>query len=282
MNRGTKRASILPIEKLPIELRIRILALLESTYWLRITEVNRSFKVLVVSNFKLTLTQTQSEEYIFSGIVPPFTVGALKLTGYDNLKSINSTVANKCGSLHTLDLSHCSALTDIFALGKCGSLHTLYFRYCKELTDISPLGRCGSLHTLNLSFCRNLRKITGLSGCSSLHTLNLSFCHKLSDIFVLGGCGSLHTLNLSFCHKLSDIFVLGGCGSLHTLDLSKEVALKNIPTLMACNSLAKLVLQDEHGKWTTFQTRKQLKCLYLDPIRYLRLLGALGRHVDEL
>jgi len=305
MNRGTKRARTQPIGKLPIELLIRILALLESTYWLRIIEVNTTFKDLVGSNFKLTLTRTQSAEYIFSGIVPPFTVGALKLTGYDNLKGINSTVAIKCVSLHTLDLSGCKALTDISALGGCGSLHKLDLSGCKALTDISALGGCGSLHTLNLSSCRNLSNITGLGGCGSLYTLYLSFCRKLRKITGLSGCGSLHTLNLNHCHaldniselseygslhtlnlnrcrKLRKITGLSGCGSLHTLDLSKEVALENIPTLMACNSLAKLVLQDEHGEWTTFQTREQLECFYLNPIRYLRLLGAYGCHVDEL
>ena len=53
-------------------------------------------------------------------------------------------------SLYTLDLSHCSGLTDVSGLGQCGSLHTLNLSSCKRLADVSGLGQCGSLQKLKL------------------------------------------------------------------------------------------------------------------------------------
>ena len=100
---------------------------------------------------------------------------------------------DRCGSLHTLTLSGCAALTDISGLGQCGSLHTLDLSGCSELTDISGLGKCESLHTVNLSGCGGLTDVSGLGQCGSLHTLNLSSCDGLADVSGLGHCVSLTT-----------------------------------------------------------------------------------------
>ena len=48
-------------------------------------------------------------------------------TGFNYISALNG-----CGSLHTLDLSCCIELSDIFALSGCGSLHTLDLSECEE------------------------------------------------------------------------------------------------------------------------------------------------------
>ena len=114
-----------------------------------------------------------------------------------------------CGSLHTLNITGCSEVTDVAGLGQCASLHTLNLSGCRGVTNVAGLGQCASLHTVNLRNCTGVADVAGLGQCASLHTLNLSDCRGVTDVAGLGQCASLHTLNLSRCRGVTDVTGLG-------------------------------------------------------------------------
>ena len=76
---------------------------------------------------------------------------------------VHSRVENPSKQL-SLNLSECSNITDVSALG---GVHTLDLSECKKITDVSALG---AVHTLNLRDCSN---ITDVSALSNVYTINL-------------------------------------------------------------------------------------------------------------
>ena len=71
-----------------------------------------------------------------------------------------------------------------------GTAHTLNLSHCSAVSDVSGLG---GVHTLNLAWCSAITNVSGLGG---VHTLNISYCHGITDVSALGG---VHTLDLSHC-----------------------------------------------------------------------------------
>merc|ERR1712086_750432 len=90
-------------------------------------------------------------------------------------------MGGECKLLHTLNLSHCTAVADIKSLGKCTSLQTLSLSYCGGLSDVSALKNCDELLSADLSCCDELADVSALARCKELHTLNLSHCHLVEE-----------------------------------------------------------------------------------------------------
>ncbi|KAH8607473.1 putative leucine rich repeat protein (LRRP) [Trypanosoma vivax] len=88
---------------------------------------------------------------------------------------------SKLSSLRTLDLSHCTGITDVSPLSVLSSLRTLDLSHCRGITDVSPLSTLSGLEVLDLSGCTGVR--SGLESLCSLSFLRyLSFLGVSFDI----------------------------------------------------------------------------------------------------
>jgi len=174
--------------------------------------------------------------------------------------------------LRILDLSHCSGLKYINALGSCALLEELSLAWCKDLATIDGLERCAHLEVLNLSSCGRVEDVSVLKACSRLQVLVLSFCNAIQTgtfptlpikSFIWAGsqletcevpsrCPYLLTLNLTSSHKLVNIEALSSClllqdldlfschrlASLHGLDLLSKLETLNLSTCLRIESIA--------------------------------------------
>ena len=89
--------------------------------------------------------------------------------------NVHSRVENPSIQL-SVDLSECSNITDVSALG---GVHTLNLSWCSKITDVSALG---GVHTLDLRGCSNITDVSALGG---VHTLDLTYCSKITDVSAL-------------------------------------------------------------------------------------------------
>ena len=125
-----------------------------------------------------------------------------------------------CASLHTLNLSNTNVDDDdLNELANSeslkNSLHTLNLSGCSGVTNVSTLAGCTSLHTLNLSNTNiDDEALKELAKLPNLHTLNLSGCSGVTNVSTLAGCASLHTLDLTGCYSVTDVSALAGCANL--------------------------------------------------------------------
>ncbi|KAH8607483.1 putative leucine rich repeat protein (LRRP) [Trypanosoma vivax] len=155
----------------------------------------------------------------------------------DNM--MRELVRNEC--LRTLDLSHCTGITDVSPLSVLSSLRTLGLSHCTGITDVSPLSELSSLRTLGLSHCTGITDVSPLSVLSSLRMLDLSHCTGITDVSPLSELSSLRTLDLSHCTGITDVSPLSELSSLRTLDLSHCTGITDVSPLselVACARLA--------------------------------------------
>ena len=159
-------------------------------------------------------------------MVSPLTDFYYKLNKHYSLKyfhdkKFRERVIKRVGDIKnklSLNLSECSSITDVSALG---GVHTLDLYMCSNITDVSALG---GVHTLDLSECGMITDVSALGG---VHTLDLSSCGKITGVSALGG---VHTLNLSCC-LITDVSALG---EVTNLSLS---GCKNITDVSGCKNI---------------------------------------------
>ncbi|KAH8607555.1 putative leucine rich repeat protein (LRRP) [Trypanosoma vivax] len=149
---------------------------------------------------------------------------------------------SKC--LRTLDLSHCTGITDVSPLSELSSLRTLDLSHCTGITDVSPLSKLSSLRTFDLSHCTGITDVSPLSTLSGLEVLNLSGCTGVaSGVDSLCSLRMLRELRLSRLAindaVLRDIVVLK---CLRTLDLSHCTGITNVSPLSTLSGLEVLNL----------------------------------------
>jgi hypothetical protein len=105
------------------------------------------------------------------------------------------------GGVHTLDLSWCKAVTDVSALG---GVTTLTLKGCRAVTDVSALG---NVTTLDLS----QTGVVDVSALGGVHELFVGSCPAITDVSALGG---VHSLYLSRCTGVTDVSALGNVTKL--------------------------------------------------------------------
>jgi hypothetical protein len=144
----------------------------------------------------------------------------------------------RCGSLSTVNLSHCEVISDeaVGSLGThCAGLTSIGLRYCQQLSDVSMDAlACNpsiALSSLRITRCVGLSE-SGLlrlvkSGGCSLTQLDMSGVSSTSDEtlrIVASHCPGLQTLLLADCLCVTDegvAHLCEHCPRLTSLDLSR-------------------------------------------------------------
>ena len=65
-------------------------------------------------------------------------------------------IFDKLQNVHTLNLSYCTGITDVSALGKVENLN---LSFCYRITDVSALGKVKNLHLL---YCTSITDVSAL------------------------------------------------------------------------------------------------------------------------
>jgi len=177
--------------------------------------------------------------------------------------------------LRVLDLSHCSGLKYVNALGSCGLLEELSLSWCGDLAQINGLGRCTYLKVLNLSSCGCLEDVSALHTCSCLQALVLSFCNAIQ----ISTLPTLPITSLTWAgSQLETCGVLSRCPGLLKLNLAKSDKLVNIEALSSCPFLQDLDLfscgrlSSVHG----LHLLQHLEALNLNTCMHLESIGPLA------
>jgi Leucine-rich repeat (LRR) protein len=141
-----------------------------------------------------------------------------------------------------LDVSGCTALTNVSGIRNLRSLQTLDLSQCTALTNVSGIRNLRSLQTLNLSRCHALTRVDEIKNLTSLQTLNLQECMALTDVDGIGQLTSLRTLELWSCTSLTKVDGLENLTFLRKLGLNSCPALTNAEVLRSLTSLEVLQL----------------------------------------
>lgn len=174
-------------------------------------------------------------------------------------------ISAAAAALHTIDLSHSTAISDLSPLAACANLTDLNLCQCPAITDISPLAACSSLTSVKLRSCQ-VRDVSALQLLPALALLDL--------------CGTCAT----------DIRPLGHCASLTDLDISQiaygtghtRQGLADISALASCSRLATLTLLG-HGRHTRVHYLQHPPALAtLSNLHGLRTLHLAGRQSYQL
>jgi NACHT domain len=143
-------------------------------------------------------------------------------------------------SLTELQLSDCSAVSDLSPLKDLTQLTKLNLSDCSAVSDLSPLAALTELTELHLSDCSAVSDLSPLADLIQLKVLNLSGCSHLS-VFDLLSLTQLEKLDLSGCSQLSTI-KLAGMAKLRELDLTNCYQVSNLSSLAELMQLKTLYL----------------------------------------
>jgi internalin A len=185
--------------------------------------------------------------------------------------------------LQWLDLSHCTALSELSPLSKLTGLQSLRLSGCTELSDLGPLSKLTDLQSISLSGCTALSDLSPLGGLTKLHMLNLDGCAELSDLSPLGKLTGLQSLDISDSSELSDLSLFSTLTSLETLYISGSIQLSDLSPLEKLTGLKKFglfgcaALSDLSPleKLTSLEMLYLLGCTVLSDLSSLEKLGGL-------
>ncbi len=204
-----------------------------------------------IASYRILFKQCYSQELPLSKLFakcPQLTTLDFSNSAIDNasLAAILKAAGPRC-PLHTLNLSGCIGLTNLFYLNEVKSLRQLNLNGCTGLTGQLDFQDLNRLTTIDLRHCSGLTQLN-LQGLNQLTTLNLWRCSGLTgqldfqDLkqltnLTLWGCFRL-TGELNF-HGLKELtnLHLGGCSGLTRLNL-KGLNQLTILTLWDCSGLA--------------------------------------------
>jgi len=194
----------------------------------------------------------------------------LDLTGFRALKDSGAvSIALSCPSLKSINLSGCSAISDVGVgtFSCCLDLTSFILSKCALVTDsgIQAVAMsCCALEHLDLSGCKKITNAVGkilVDHCPALRFLSLSGCIRFSDegLSALSQLKEIRSLNLIGC-KVSNAglsaLAANGSGSLEALYVLSSSSIETglLKLFSNCPQLAYLHISSDSGGSAAFKS----------------------------
>ncbi|KAG1666690.1 hypothetical protein FOA52_013602 [Chlamydomonas sp. UWO 241] len=110
---------------------------------------------------------------------------------------------NLAAMLQVIDISHCTGLESIDALGSCAQLRlrVIDISYCYGIISINTMGSCAQLKCLWMAAV-SVRDLAPLAACSQLEELWMADNYLVNSLAPLKACPVLRKLDLCGCRPM--------------------------------------------------------------------------------